>query len=92
MEFSGAAVRWQTAPMRSRLLVIGLLLLGVSLLLTVVSLTTDSYEGMRATIVLSWFSSATLYVGAALTAAGAVLHELRRPEPVGPPDPVDYYG
>ena len=84
-------VRWHTAPMRSRLLVTGLLLLAVSLLLTVVSITTLPSEGMRGAIALSWFSSATLYVGAGLTVAGAVLHELRRPE-LEPADPVDYYG
>jgi hypothetical protein len=40
---------------------------------------------------LGWFAQATLYVGAGLSVAGAVLHELRRPE-LEPADPADYYG
>ena len=77
--------------MRSRLLVTGLLLLGVSLLIALLTASAGRSGRVEVAALLGWFAQATLYVGAGLTVAGAVLHELRRPE-LAPADPADYYG
>ena len=81
--------------MRSHLLVTGLQVLGVSLLLTVVSVMVGlSQGGVGPAAVLGWFAQATLYVGAGLTVAGAVLNEVRAPErrtPSQSDDPIDHY-
>jgi hypothetical protein len=78
--------------MRSQLLVIGLGLLGASLLVTLLLLGATSPGDYRVVTVVGWFAQATLYVGAGLTVAGAVLHELRRPELEPVDDPADHYG
>ena len=77
--------------MRSRLLVTGLLLLGVSLLITLLTVRSGTAGDVRAAAVLGWFAQASLFVGAGLTVAGAVLQELRRTDPEHA-DPVDSYG
>ena len=82
--------------MRSHLLVTGLQLLGASLLLTVLTVAAGSSPGgIGLAALLGWFAQATLYVGAGLTVAGAVLNELRTPERTersADDDPIDYYG
>ena len=79
--------------MRSRLLVTGLLLLGVSLLITLLTVGRGTAGDISSAAVLGWFAQASLFVGAGLTVAGAVLQELRRTEAEPEPaDPVDYYG
>jgi hypothetical protein len=88
---SDRRLRWHTAPMRSRLLVTGLLLLGVSLLITLLTVRSGTAGDVRAAAVLGWFAQASLFVGAGLTVAGAVLQELRRTDPEHA-DPVDSYG
>jgi hypothetical protein len=78
----------------SPLLLIGLGLLAVSLLFTLLltEWTTGAPNGaMQRYVVTSWFTQATLYVGAGLTVAGAVLRVLRPPV-VEEPEEIDHWG